>query len=71
MEVDNAHSTWCFCDMKEEEYDETNDNDAFKVQCENPTYKRKWYHYSCLGKPLDWEVPELWICRPCERLRRK
>ena len=23
---------WCFCDMKEEEYDETNDNDAFMVQ---------------------------------------
>ena len=41
--------------MKEEEHDETNDNNALMVQCDNPTRKRKWYHYSC----LDWEVPDM------------
>ena len=54
--------------MLEEDYDETNDNDALMIECDNPTCKRKWYHYSCLDKPVDWQPPNSYICRPCERL---
>ena len=67
----NAPSTWCFCDMLEEDYDETNDNDALMIECDNPTCKRKWFHYSCLDKPVDWQPPNSYICKPCERLSRK
>ena len=67
----NNPSTWCFCDMLEEDYDESNDNDALMVACDNPTCKRKWFHYFCLEKPADWVPPDRYICKPCERMRRK
>lgn len=57
--------------MLEEDYNENNDNDANMVACDNPTCKRKWFHYSCLDKPANWIPPEQFICKPCERLARK
>ena len=34
----------------------------FSVQCEQCS---KWYHGLCVGFRREWEVPDLWFCRPC------
>lgn len=34
----------------------------FSVQCEQCT---NWYHGLCVGFRQEWEVPDLWFCRPC------
>lgn len=34
----------------------------FSVQCEQCS---TWYHGLCVGFRQEWEIPDLWICRPC------
>lgn len=34
----------------------------FSVQCEQCS---KWYHGLCVGFRQEWQVPDLWFCRPC------
>lgn len=34
----------------------------FSVQCEQCS---DWYHGLCVGFRQEWEVPDLWFCRPC------
>ena len=34
----------------------------FSVECEQCS---NWYHGLCVGFRQEWEVPDLWFCRPC------
>ena len=60
-EVAAASEVWCFCDMPEKDYNE----DHPMVFCQGSTCKRKWFHFSCIGKATNWSAEGDYYCPSC------
>ena len=58
-----ASEVWCFCDMPEKDYNE----DHPMVFCQGSTCKRKWFHFSCIGKATNWSAEGDYYCPSCSR----
>ena len=56
---------WCFCDMPEKDYNE----DQPMVFCQGTTCKRKWFHFTCIGKATTWSADGDYYCPSCQRDR--
>ncbi|KAK8797370.1 hypothetical protein WA158_004578 [Blastocystis sp. Blastoise] len=65
MEVDSdeekeTEEKYCLCNQR---------SYGLMIECDNPNCPYKWFHYSCVGLPADYQVPETetWFCPECRQ----
>ena len=60
-QVDPNEPTYCYCNRV---------SFGEMIGCDNPDCAIEWFHFECVGIPLDGRPKGKWYCRDCSALKR-